>query len=228
MRHELKFVCEEAARPRLLAELRLLPDCLKVAHPPRIVQSIYLDTLERTALHDNLAGVSRRKKLRFRWYGADCASVTGQLEYKRRTGDLGDKLVQPIGVPIAVEGRPRSAFLRDLRDAVTIEWRARLDGREPALWTSYERDYLATMDGEVRVTLDRSFRAFELRLGFTISRRDPVALPRVLIVEAKAAPEHIARLQAIASRLGIPRSKCSKFVWASAPREAPIPSRLLG
>lgn len=187
MRYELKFVCEERARPRLLAELRLLQDCLSVAHPPRVVQSIYFDTVDRVALHDNLAGVSRRHKLRFRWYGDASASVPGQLECKRRRGELGDKLVHPLTAPIGVEGNPRHRFVKALRAALPIECRARLDGREPAVWTRYERDYLATQDGEVRVTLDRRFDAFDLR-----------------------------------------RSKCSKFVWASAPAEAPIPSRLLG
>lgn len=226
MRHELKFVCEERARPRLLAELRLLPDCLQVAHPPRIVQSIYFDTADRVALHENLAGVSRRQKLRFRWYGASATAVVGQLEYKRRRADLGDKLVHAFDTPIDIEGSTRGDFTKVIRAASPLEWRARLDGREPVVWIRYRRDYLATPDGAVRVTIDRDFAAFELRLGFVLAPRDRVRLPRVLIVEAKAGRGHYDRVRAIVNTLRIPRSKCSKFVWASAPGEAPTPSRL--
>lgn len=227
-RYEVKFVCEEPAHARVLAELHLLPQALRRQHGARVVQSIYYDTPGRAALEDNLAGVADRQKLRFRWYGEETRTVRGQLELKRRRGDVGDKLTCPIDVPVAVEGSPRTAFARAVWTASPPEWRERLHGHEPVLWTRYVREYFVTAGGAVRVTVDRGLLAFELRLDPVLSCRRALPLPRILIVEVKADAAHATELTELVQALPLLRSKCSKFAWASAPDEAPPVSRLLG
>jgi len=42
---------------------------------PREISSIYLDTLNFDFAKDNINGVSKRKKIRFRWYNEDFSNI---------------------------------------------------------------------------------------------------------------------------------------------------------
>lgn len=225
MRQELKFVCDPSARARLLAELQLLPFALRTHHARRTVQSLYFDTWDREALYDNLAGVAERRKLRLRWYGEATRGVHGQLELKRRSGTMGDKLVLPLPAPVDVEGARATSLVDTLRQQCTLPWGERLHRHEPVMWTRYVRDYLVGPAGEVRVTLDSELCAFEQRLDPILQCRRAVLAHPALIVEIKAAAQHTAALQRLVQTLPLVRSKCSKFAWACAPDEAPIVSR---
>src|SRR5688572_10326896 len=91
LRHELKFVCEDEAYPRLRMALRLDRAGFVPLFAPRTVQSVYLDTSAGRALAENLAGLSRRDKVRLRWYGEESELVAGTLERKLRENTLGWK-----------------------------------------------------------------------------------------------------------------------------------------
>lgn len=225
-RYEVKLVTAAADLARVRAELQLLPVALRPLHPSRVVQSIYLDTHDGLALQDNLAGIARRQKLRLRWYGDDVGAVHGQLEWKCRDNNLGDKEVLPLPVPITVTGATRRGFCRALHEAVTPRWQQRLRGREPAQWIRYHRDYLASADGSLRLTLDRDIAAFDLRFDFVLSDRRRTPLPRLLVIEIKAAAADREAIEAWLQHVGLPPGKCSKFVLASLPGEARIVSRL--
>jgi hypothetical protein len=224
-RYEVKMLCAESAAPAVLAELRIATSGLRATYAPRVVQSIYLDTHGGRAVADNLAGVSDREKIRFRWYGEDACTVRGQLECKRRSNMLGNKLVASLAAPIEVRGVHRVAFMRALRAASPPEWRERLGAHlEPAQWIRYWRAYFATADGEVRVTVDRDLQAFDLRNAWVLRDDRPTPVPRVLIVECKAPIAQRGRIEALLQELPLQVDKCSKFILASAPAHAPIVS----
>jgi len=215
-RYEFKLVCQEAAYARLRMELRLHGAGMRTLYPTRIVQSIYFDTTFGRAVQENLAGISRRTKLRFRWYGADAEAVEGVFERKLRENTLGSKDVVPVEGRIRVEGAERRAFLRAVAAGLPAGARARLlQGHEPAQWIRYRRDYLTTADGKVRVTLDRDLRAFDQRLRRRLSSRFPTATPRLLVIEAKCTVDAYDEARRLVSSLSIPVDRCSKFVLAS-------------
>ncbi|MFH1998785.1 MAG: VTC domain-containing protein, partial [Planctomycetota bacterium] len=81
-RYEIKMVCQSQAYPEIRLCLDLDPSGLRVLYPPRRVQSLYLDTPEGDVLAENLAGISHREKIRFRWYGDEVRTVRGRLECK--------------------------------------------------------------------------------------------------------------------------------------------------
>ena len=58
---------------------------------PRHVSSIYLDTLNFDFAKDNINGVSKRKKIRFRWYNDDYSNI--YLEEKNKQNFLVKKIV---------------------------------------------------------------------------------------------------------------------------------------
>lgn len=227
LRHELKFACHAASVDALRMALRLDRAGLRVLHPPRRVQSVYLDTTFGQALEENLAGLSARRKLRFRWYGPRADRVRGTLELKCRENTLGWKETLPLKDEIQVEGAERRAFVRALARGATPEWRERLlEGLEPAQWVSYSREYFTTADRRVRVTLDQDLHLADQRPLARLSPRARTAAPRLAVLELKCGPDDVRVAEDLVARLPILLGRCSKFVLASAPRGGPLPSYL--
>jgi hypothetical protein len=222
LRHEVKLIAEALAEDDTLARLRQHPVGLREPFPPRVVQSLYLDDPFQKALDENLAGISERRKLRFRWYGDDYKEVDGVLEEKLRSNQLGWKRRMPVRGPVRVEGATRAAFVRGLAHGLPPEWLERLGmGLEPVQWIAYRRRYFATADGVLRVTVDTELRAWDQRHRPALARRFPSPLPEVSIVELKCAASQSERLREIAGVLPLMVDKCSKFVLASDPAAGP-------
>ncbi len=227
LRYEIKMVCEEWAHDWVVAALRTSRAGVRVLYPPRRVQSVYLDTPLGRSLEENLAGISSRRKMRFRWYGDEVTRVLGRLEIKKRDNMLGSKEILDIVKPISVRDVDRVAFVASLGDQADREWRYRLHaGLEPVQWISYVREYFTTADGRVRVTIDHELRTWDQRYRFILSDSNQTFLPRVLIVEVKCSTEHYGAAQELVNRLPLYVDKCSKFVLASSPSEGPIISQL--
>lgn len=228
-RYEIKMVCEEAAHARVKTALWLSGAGIRELFPPRTVQSIYLDTIDNRALQENLAGISHREKIRFRWYGRAVTLVRGRLENKVRENTLGWKNIVAIETDFDLLGMSRQDFLRRLRGHAPPNWQHRLaQCSEPVQWIAYEREYYTTADQRVRITLDRNLRAWEQRGRARLATDVPSLLPRVLIVEVKCAPDSYGEAQRLVNRLPLVADKCSKFVMASIPGDGPIVSLLSG
>jgi hypothetical protein len=220
-------VCQEDAYPALRMALRLDRAGIRALHAPRVVQSIYLDTIFGRALEENLAGLSCREKVRWRWYGTERGLVRGTLERKRRENALGWKESLALSEPVAVLGAPRRSFVERLAALATTAWRARLlHGLEPVQWIAYRREYLESADRRVRLTIDRELACHDQRHLPRLSDAHPSPLPRLLVLELKCAPGDLERAQEIASRLPLPLGRCSKFVLASQPAHGPLPTWL--
>lgn len=186
--------------------------------PPRIVQSIYLDTADCRAAAENISGQSHRRKLRYRWYGEDVGAARGALELKRRENVLVIKERAAVVAPVAIQGQTRPTLARTLRLLSPPTFRALLDeGLEPTQWIRYERDYFATRDGRIRVTVDRRLKAWDLRDAYVVTNRIPTPLPDSVVVECKALVEHHDDLQDFAGTLPFTRTRCSKYVMACLP-----------
>jgi hypothetical protein len=225
LRCEVKLVVAATDRARVMAQLRLLPTLLKPLHPSRVVQSIYLDTHDELAVQENLAGLSARQKLRFRWYGEAAELVHGQLEWKLRENGFGDKELFALAAATAVEGSTRTAFWRALHAQAPPHWQQRLHGREAAQWIRYRRDYLAGTGDGLRVTVDSELRASDQRFGFTLSDKRSTPLPPLLIVELKAPRGMQPAIERWLQDVDLQPGKCSKFVLACRPGGLPLGQR---
>ena len=222
LRYEIKMAVQESAYTWVRANLFLDTSGIRRLHPPRRVQSVYFDTMGQTALEENLAGISHREKIRFRWYGDDVRSVRGQLERKVRHNQLGWKDVAKIPDPIDVEGASRARFARKVFARLDESW---LDvvsgGLQPVQWISYQREYYTTADRSVRITMDRQLCTCDQRGRMHLSSAYPDPPLRVLIVEAKCAEADVEAARRILERFPLVVDKCSKFVIASRPQEGP-------
>lgn len=221
-RYELKFACERGYLPDILHWLCLDPAAVRVHHPPRTIQSLYFDTYDCRCLRENLAGVSSREKIRIRWYGGACDRVTGMLERKSRRDRLGRKRRLLLHEPIQIEGVSRVTFMHRLIRSVDAQWREVLaHGLEPSQWICYDRRYLRTFDGRVRVTVDQNIRAYDQRDRTILSRRCRTPLPGLVVLEFKSDVAHLAQLQELIQRSPVVLDRCSKYVLACRPQSGP-------
>lgn len=224
-RYEVKTIVPESALARVRAELRLLPAALRSIHPDRVVQSIYLDTPDNAAVEANLAGVSERIKLRFRWYGSATDAATGRLERKRRNNGIGTKRVRRLDEPLPLRGVARLRFMKELGRRLPAAELAELAQLEPVQWIRYRRAYLGAADGSVRVTLDSDLTAFDQRIGPRLQCSVATPLPRIGIIEIKADERKRAAVESFLQGIGQRPGRCSKFVIASCPGEIRLATR---
>lgn len=222
LRYEIKMAVKESAHAWARANLLLDQAGVRKLYPPRWVQSIYFDTLGQAALEENLAGISHREKIRFRWYGEGGLGVRGQLERKVRHNQLGWKNVLRVPAAIDVEGALRTDLARAVFEHLDVEWSdVRAAGLLPVQWIAYFREYYTTADGAVRITMDRRLRTCDQRSRMRVTSAYPHPSPRVLIVEAKCADADHEAARRLLSRFALVVDKCSKFVIASRPHEGP-------
>lgn len=225
LRYELKLASQEASYERLRMALHLLPEGVRTLHPTRWVQSVYLDTPFGRALEENLAGISHREKLRFRWYGEEATGVRGVLERKVRENALGWKETCALEGALDVEGVERRRFLGALRDGLPANWAQQVaHGLEPVQWIRYRRDYLTSACGRVRLTVDRDLSSADQRPRARLSFAHPTPVPRLTVLELKCNPDDIDVARGIVDRLTLPIDRCSKFVLASDATHGPAAS----
>ena len=93
MRYERKYIFRDKNIFLITSNLYSLGFCK--AFPPRLINSIYYDNLNNQIARDNLSGISKRCKLRIRYYGEkDTANCF--LEIKKKLNKFGFKKVIDI------------------------------------------------------------------------------------------------------------------------------------
>jgi SPX domain protein involved in polyphosphate accumulation len=88
-RYEIKFILDNSKLADAMQWLYNNTSAVR-SYDNRIVNSIYFDDISFSSVRDNLAGISKRKKLRLRWYGHQKNSYP-IFEIKTKNGRLGKK-----------------------------------------------------------------------------------------------------------------------------------------
>jgi hypothetical protein len=215
-RAEVKVPLPSALLGDVRAWTRLHPAHWRRTYPARQINNLYFDTANYAGLNANLAGVADRAKLRMRWYGP-CLARPGnpQLELKRKQGLAGWKEIVHVGRDFDLEIGAWSILLDDLWAAVgnrAPNWLMRFP--LPVLINAYQREYFATPDGAVRLTIDTDLRALDQRSSAQPNVRRETLLADIVVVEIKAGldDEATERLAAIISGLPARVDRFSKYV----------------
>lgn len=152
-RHEVKMALDEEQLADARGRMATAPLAMRRQHPTRWVDSVYFDTDHLDTYWANLAGASEREKVRLRWYGDAQPKGAVRFEVKRKAGVHGWKLTQEVPAPDL--SRPWPEIVRDLERALRPDLRVWLRTHpRPILFNRYLREYHASFDGRVRVTLD--------------------------------------------------------------------------
>jgi len=188
-RYEVKFITRASERHRVANWIRGNSAGFRVTFPDRQVNNVYFDTFDYSAYQENLAGVSRRAKVRFRWYGQTHTPASGALEIKRRRDRVGWKDTYPVGALTFSEGRWID-IRRILRSQLAAAGKLWFDAHpQPVLINRYQRRYFVSGDGRVRLTLDWDQRVFDQRRRASPNFEHASNVVELLVVEFKFAPD---------------------------------------
>lgn len=211
-RLEVKFVTSPMELDRLQVWLRLHPAAFRVAFPDRWVNNLYLDTQSLSAYCDNMAGISQRTKLRYRWYGSSAHPVGGNLEVKYRQNCYGWKRLFPVEGPVYAAGQRWSEFRDCVGRRIGGEGRLWLKSRpHPVLVNRYYRRYFVSGDGVTRVTIDTRWRVYDQRYAPHPNLVHAARVPEVLVLELKCHQADRERTAQIIQGLPITVGRHSKY-----------------
>jgi hypothetical protein len=212
-RYEIKLVCPAVQAPQVRALVRLHPEGFRVTYPARWVNSVYFDSIDVEGVMDNLDSVSERDKLRWRWYGPDWLVERSHLELKRKRGMAGFKELCPIDVSFNPRQATWSDALAFLRRHATHHFRIWLSQVSCAtILTRYEREYYASPDGEIRLTLDTRLSTFDQRFSRRPNLTRPSPPPGTVLIELKAEASQAQRLSQVINGLPFRSERNSKYV----------------
>jgi len=212
-RYEIKFILDEAGFSKARSWLYTYTSA-RLVHSPRTVNSVYFDDHSYSALQDNLAGISERRKIRLRWYNdEDREKINGiRLEVKHRKGRLGYK------DRYALPGLERNIL--DLKYSELFPLlHARLGGDDvflvedyffPMLQVSYLREYFEGLNG-ISVTFDRPIAFYSPLAHMRPFEGVCVSYPNS-IMEIKFAPEQKDNVAASLRCLNLTPKRHSKYL----------------
>jgi hypothetical protein len=211
-RREVKLVCDERFLADVRSWVRLHPALFTAAYPPRQVNNLYFDTLESSCLYDNLDGTGERGKLRLRWYGTDFSAVRGALELKRKSNQLGWKLICPVPATLDLRStswRDLMERLRGFAEGAMALWLSTVD--RPMLLNSYTREYYESADRQSRVTIDYAQDVYEqwTHPAPNLSFKTPAS--GQVVIEVKADSGQVGRLSDITSIFPLSVGRNSKY-----------------
>jgi hypothetical protein len=133
------------------------------------------------------------------------------LELKEKCNLLGRKkqALLPCELDLAV---PWSETLKMIYAGVAPAWQVLLQTvNQPTLLNHYQREYYATQDGAVRVTLDYAQVAYDQRLTSRPNLRVPLPIADAVVIEIKTAAQNAEHLQEVAAWFPPSRSRNSKY-----------------
>jgi SPX domain protein involved in polyphosphate accumulation len=121
----------------------------------RRVHSIYLDTPEFNDYYDGVSGLSRRSKIRFRWYQEDTERMV--LEVKRKKNKIATKYLFQMRNPgglIPRDQRLLQSLIMENSEQFPVGIAALY---RPVLETNYRRSYFELEPG-IRMTIDQQIQ----------------------------------------------------------------------
>ncbi len=211
-RYELKVAFPNLALPQLRSWVRLHPAGFRTTFPPRQVNNIYFDTPDNGTLNDHLAGVPARRKLRLRWYSNTSVVGKAVLELKQKHAEIGWKDSQPVTLDLDLRNAGWPQLVQQLQAQASGQFADFLHIARPVLINHYERDYYATFDGSVRLTLDYNLTFYDQAISHApnLSRQAPKA--DLMLIEVKSPVADAKQLNKILSEFPQRTQAYSKYL----------------
>lgn len=212
-RFEIKLAFHGVHLGVLRQHIRLDAAGLSEQHPRRRVNNVYLDTPDLRNFRDNRDGLAVRDKIRIRWYGGSDRNVVAAVEIKHRQNLANTKLRQTLPRALDFAGADDwTSLLRLVRADLDVAVLAATGPSWcPTLINRYWREYYATADGVLRVTLDYDQILLSQLEHLRPNLRWQLPPIPVAVVEVKAPLTARERLQDLTSRLPVRVSRNSKY-----------------
>jgi len=147
-RIEKKFVLGKYEEDTLKKLLTI--NGFKKSFPSRYISSIYLDTLNFDFAKDNINGVGKRKKIRFRWYNEDYENI--YLEEKNK-----QNFVVKKNIDLVKNIKSKNNLVENLKDYFFSKTKKYKEfNYRFILKTNYLRSYWISENKRIRATIDTS------------------------------------------------------------------------
>jgi hypothetical protein len=213
LRYELRCVTALEELASLHNWIELHPASFRTAYPDRVINNIYFDSHEFACFAQNLAGVSERKKYRFRWYGDTFAPREGMFEIKERLNMLGRKERYPVTLSTSLDRLSLDDVRREILTQIPEEAASHfLSISLPVLINRYSRQYFESFSRRVRITLDRDLEFYDQRHALRPRTRFRSNSPDIVILECKFAAEDAGETRRLLGGLPGRMSRCSKYM----------------
>jgi len=213
-RYEKKFVTEDLNESEIRHLIRLNPAVFSEIFHERVVNNIYLDSIDLENYSENVAGNTQRMKIRVRWYGSTFGIIRNPvLELKIKNNELGKKLSFPLkGFVLGPDfsfDKLQEVFLQSKLPEWLVE---KLKFFQPSLLNSYERKYFISADKKFRITLDKDqvFYKIKKRDNSFIEKR---VCPETFVLEIKYSVKDYDRIYKITDNLPFRLTANSKYVF---------------
>ncbi len=142
----------------------------KISRPyeDRQVNSVYFDDEEYVTAHDNLAGISNRRKYRIRWYGDETKNFSYEIKIKKN--NLGKKIIlksENESTKLENLFSFKNDFFKKDKNKFFLNYIENLN-LKPKMQISYLRSYFL-YEGKVRITYDQKIE-YSLANQFEINK----------------------------------------------------------
>ena len=212
-RCERKFYIEGSTNQEIEASLKFHPAIFNEIYHGRYVNNIYFDSFNLRQYFDNINGVSRRLKVRIRWYGELFGFIQKPiLELKLKHNLHVGKLFYPLK-SFSLDNDFSIDSMREVFRSSAIPEFLMLHLMElnVTLLNHYKRKYFLSADKKYRVTIDADMEAYKLSpyqnsfLHKTIDCND-------LILEIKYNQPHDNIVDKVTNYFPFRMSRSSKYV----------------
>ena len=206
MRYERKYRIEDGTYDEVMQALELHPASFRRTYRDRWVNTLYLDTPGYLLYNAAISRHSVRLKARIRWYGKDVKrALAPSLEFKSKRSSLRKKehtYLQEFSLD--------EHF--DLRQYLREQLPQEMLHLAPTVLVRYERSYLLSANGLVRVTVDRNLQYYPF--AFEHSLKISPYFDPVTVLEIKYVTEQDAGIDWVTRHLPFRLTRNSKYVQA--------------
>jgi len=214
-RHEVKFAAYATEYAILRHWLHMHPAGFFSPYPDRQVNNVYFDTWDYRAYAENLAGVSERSKVRYRWYGDSAGPAVGSLEVKQKRNHFGWKLRYALSEAPYQPGDDWQAVREFIRRQIPVAGQFWLDQNPlPIMINRYRREYYESADRLIRATIDLDQRVCDQRSGALPNFDHPAIMQDTLVVEFKFAREDRPDAVRLLAKMPLRIGRHSKYMNA--------------
>jgi len=213
-RNEIKYFLYGANRKALFIQYKLSSLLLSKSYPDRWVNNIYFDNINLDLFNQSIEGISKRNKVRLRWYGDFHKIKDPVLEIKSKSGHKNIKKSFIIKDKLIYD-KNFSKLYNVLVNSKSLSYKFRYILKElrPVLANRYFRSYHTSENKKYRVTTD-NFLNFTNLISGSLTSLHWKKLNYTSIIELKfnKSDDHIVNFMTeIRSRYRM--SQISKYTY---------------
>jgi len=176
--------------------------------PDRQINSIYFDDFSFSSFEDSIEGNCLRTKTRLRWYGNEDSEVSAVLELKKKKGMYSWKHLYQNKYRINPKARNWTTFIKFLqkegKDLILTQLK-------PKSIVSYQRNYYASFDGKVRITIDRNLKTYRQDISVNPNLTRPKDHFELIIMEMKVDVSNSNLIRMVSEDIPFNPKRFSKY-----------------